>query len=177
MRRLAVLGALFVMIGIMLVPTLRAFLSQREENAALAADLDARRARLEALQQELQAWQDPAYVEAQARRRFGFVHPGETAYRVIVPDGYEGATGHGAVGVPRSDSELTPYYTLLLGSLRSIDQPADAAADQRDEVPISPELSTSPTPSAGPTPSASSTPSAKPTASSTPRSASPSSSR
>ena len=41
----------------------------------------------EDLEREKQRWQDPAYVRAQARERFGYLMPGEKSYVVLDKDG------------------------------------------------------------------------------------------
>ena len=39
------------------------------------------------LEREKRRWHDPAYVETQARERFGYLMPGETSYVVLGEDG------------------------------------------------------------------------------------------
>jgi len=67
--------------------SMRAYLEQRSHIADLRASIAASEADIERLRREKRRWQDPAYVEAQARERFGWVMPGETGYQVIGTDG------------------------------------------------------------------------------------------
>lgn len=171
-RRLAVVGAIFVVVGIMLVPTLRAYLQQRDEHAALAQRVEQQQRTVDELQRELEQWQDPAFIEAQARARLTFVYPGETAYQVIDLDRIAPAVRQPPPGTPRPGTELTPYYATVLDSLRSIDQGRTAPARETGNLPppaIAPSPGQSSPGQASPSPSGSATagsgPSGSPTAS------------
>ena len=65
----------------------RAYLEQKEHLADLRASIAQSQQSIEHLHREKRRWEDPAYVEAQARARFGWVMPGEIAYQVIGTDG------------------------------------------------------------------------------------------
>jgi len=69
----------------LVVPTVRSFLAQRAEVAALEREVEAARALDADLEAELARWDDPAFQAAQARERLAYVLPGEVAYRVIDP--------------------------------------------------------------------------------------------
>ena len=77
-----VLAALVVTLAI----PLRAWMSQQAEIAALEADVAQSRERVESLRAELEDWEDPAFVIAQARSRLHFVFPGEVGYVVLGED-------------------------------------------------------------------------------------------
>jgi hypothetical protein len=66
---------------------MRAWIHQRGEINAAKAEIVERQAVITQLQLEKQRWKDPAYVEIQARKRFGWLMPGETGFRVIDNDG------------------------------------------------------------------------------------------
>jgi hypothetical protein len=66
--------------------SLRAYLEQRSHITDLKAQIAERRASIDELEREKERWEDPAYVSAQARERFGFVKPGETPF-VVLDDG------------------------------------------------------------------------------------------
>jgi len=78
----AVLGLAFALVW----PSVRVYTDQRAQNAALTAERDAAQAEVDDLQAQLQRWQDPAFVVAQARERLAYVYPGETPYRVVDPE-------------------------------------------------------------------------------------------
>ncbi|WP_353065180.1 FtsB family cell division protein [Arcanobacterium hippocoleae] len=67
---------------IILANPVQDFLAQQEEKRALSAKLTETKAELDALQQQIDLWNDPSYVQAQARKRLGFVLPGQTLYYV-----------------------------------------------------------------------------------------------
>jgi len=70
----------------LVVPTVRSFLAQRAQVAALEQQVEAARQRDAELKAERARWDDPAYVASQARERLAFVKPGEIAYRVVDPE-------------------------------------------------------------------------------------------
>src|SRR5690625_440751 len=84
--RVAMLFVILIFALITLLPTVRAYLTQRAEIAQLEQEVAAAEDREADLRAELARWEDPAYVAAQARERLAFVLPGETAYKVIDPD-------------------------------------------------------------------------------------------
>lgn len=67
---------------IILAGPLQDFFAQQEEKRVLNAQLAESKAELESLQQQVDLWNDPSYVQAQARKRLGFVMPGQTLYYV-----------------------------------------------------------------------------------------------
>lgn len=78
-----------VLIALILVlflaqPTQRYF-AQRAQINALRQQVNASEERVIKAKAELERWNDPAYVKAQARARLHFVMPGETQYIVIDP--------------------------------------------------------------------------------------------
>lgn len=76
------LGMLIVFV-VVLAPSLRIFAEQQHERATLAAEVEAQKDLVEDLQQDVARWDDPSYVEAQARERLYYVKPGEFSYLVI----------------------------------------------------------------------------------------------
>ncbi len=85
LRRLAVLGVIAVVLAVLLAPAMRSYVAQRRQIQALTAQVADQRAQVSDLQRGRRAWDDPAYVKAQARDRLKFVMPGERAYTVIDP--------------------------------------------------------------------------------------------
>ena len=67
--------------------SLRAYLEQKHEIDRTKAEIAQTTASIESLEREKQRWQDPAYVQAQARERFGYLMPGEKSYVVLDKDG------------------------------------------------------------------------------------------
>jgi Septum formation initiator len=67
--------------------SMRAYLQQRSHIATIKEQIADREADLLALEREKRRWEDPTFVQIQARKRFGYVLPGETGVQVIDIDG------------------------------------------------------------------------------------------
>lgn len=81
---LAVVAMLMAAVMI-LAPNLQEYIVQREEIARLQQQSETTRQSIAGLEAERERWNDPAYVQAQARERLLFVMPGETSYLVAAP--------------------------------------------------------------------------------------------
>jgi cell division protein FtsB len=138
-QRLAILGALTVLLGVMIVPTLRAYLAQRDEYAALAEQVALQEATVAGLTTQEARWHDPAYIEQQARVRLKMVKPGDISYEVTgvesVAQGEPGS-GHGAVVDPPSSTKL-PWYGQVWSSIASTDAKGHSSVEA-DTTPIDP---------------------------------------
>lgn len=67
--------------------SMRAYLQQQEHISDLTAKIAETHTDIASLEREKRRWEDEAYVEAQARARFGYIMPGETGYMVIDGNG------------------------------------------------------------------------------------------
>lgn len=74
---------LLVLGVIVLAPSLKLLIQQRTEIANLQKSVAEQRHHVATLRGEVARWNDPAYIEAQARNRLLFVFPGEYSYLVI----------------------------------------------------------------------------------------------
>lgn len=77
-----ILGVLVVFV-IVLAPSLRLYIEQRQQLAALQQAVAEKQTQNAQLDSEVARWSDPAYIKAQARDRLYFVMPGETSFLVI----------------------------------------------------------------------------------------------
>ncbi len=75
-RTLVLFGALLA-VALMLALPIRTWVGQRAELEAMHADIVAAQQRVATLQEEQRLWNDPAFVEGQARLRLNMVKPGE----------------------------------------------------------------------------------------------------
>ena len=77
--------ALVVLGVIVLAPSLKLVIEQHQQlaNMQKSAELQARQ--VAQLKTQVARWNDPAYIEAQARNRLLYVFPGEYAY-LVIPD-------------------------------------------------------------------------------------------
>ncbi|MBX9471457.1 FtsB family cell division protein [Microcella sp.] len=122
--------AVFVLIVaalVILAPSLRLLVEQQQEIAALEQRVIDQQAVVDELQTEIDRWQDPAYIEAQARNRLLYVYPGDISYLVID----DGLTAESSDGTPVSDEIQTTRIDWTRALLSSIvtagltDLPAD----------------------------------------------------
>lgn len=122
--------AVFVLIVaalVILAPSLRLLVEQQQEIAALEQRVIDQQAVVDDLQTEIDRWQDPAYIEAQARDRLLYVYPGDISYLVID----DGLTPEFRDGTPVSDeiqSTRIDWTRALLSSIVTAgltDLPAD----------------------------------------------------
>ena len=122
--------AVFVLIVaalVILAPSLRLLVEQQQEIAALEQRVIDQQAVVDELQTEIDRWQDPVYIEAQARDRLLYVYPGDISYLVID----DGLTPESSDGTPVSDEIQTTRIDWTRALLSSIvtagltDLPAD----------------------------------------------------
>jgi len=120
--------AMIVLFIVVLAPSLRVWVEQQQEIAALRAAVAEQRDELDRLEGERARWDDPSYVETQARERLYYVKPGEFSYLVID----DGATVTTPNGMPISDELQTTdvdWVKTLLSSVLTAGL-TDAAPDQ-----------------------------------------------
>jgi cell division protein FtsB len=89
--RAMVMFVVAVLSFVLVYPTLHAYIVERARLNSLDAQVVAARQHNADLQNDLQRWQDPAYVTSQARERLSFVLPGERAFRVVDPGSVQDA--------------------------------------------------------------------------------------
>ena len=85
--RAAVLVLVVAVLTVSYASSLKAYLQQRAHITDLKQQIAQREADINALEREKSRWHDPAYVQSQARARFGYLMPGETSYVVLGEDG------------------------------------------------------------------------------------------
>jgi cell division protein FtsB len=79
-KRAAVLGIVVCMLVLTLAYPLRSFLSQRAQIRDVAAQNAQDRAQVAQLQQSVDRYKDPKYIEQLARTRLHYQFPGDTVY-------------------------------------------------------------------------------------------------
>lgn len=114
LRRIGILAVVMVF----LIVSISVPVSNHYESVDQARALSSERAQLESeistLQQEKNKLNDPEYIQAQARQRFGAVEPGETPYRVV-----DDATAERAAAAAAAEEEANrkPWNQTLWGSI------------------------------------------------------------
>ena len=89
---------------------LRTYLSQRDEVEVTEERQAELRAQVDALEERKAQLDDPAQVEAEARRRLRYVMPGETPYMVELPGDSADQSG----GDPEKEKVLDQSWYQLL---------------------------------------------------------------
>ena len=91
--RALVLGAVLILLAVVLAPPLHRYLAARGALQQAEQQRGEDQRQLAALRHQLAQWDDPAYIEQQARDRLQFAMPGDTVYVVIRPGEKTGVGG------------------------------------------------------------------------------------
>lgn len=105
---------LIVLTVVVLAPSLRILIEQRQELAALSAQVAEQQQAVDELEGERARWDDPSYIESVARERLDYVYPGEYSFLVID----DGQTVTAPDGLPISEDIQTTDVDWV-GSLLS----------------------------------------------------------
>ncbi len=143
---MAVLVVVLAVLVVSYASSMRAYLQQRSHIADLRSQIDSSQRDITALEREKRRWQDDAYVEKQARERFGWVLPGETSYQVIGRDG-KPLESSDELTDPNSVARQVPdaWWDKVYGTIEAADHPKKAP------TPAS-RITPSPTPTPTPDP-------------------------
>ncbi|WP_326597144.1 FtsB family cell division protein [Streptomyces sp. NBC_01803] len=126
--RAAILALVLCSLIVALAYPLRQYIQQRTEIADLRRQAQEERQRVEDLRDAKARWQDPAYVEQQARERLQYVRPGEIGF--LLP---EAGDGDGEAGGDEEDDERLrtrgapaprPWYDNLWDGVDKADRPS-----------------------------------------------------
>jgi cell division protein FtsB len=119
-----VLLVVFAILVVSYASSMRAYLRQREHINDLKSQIAQAEADIAVARREKRRWGDPAYVEQQARERFGWLLPGETGYQVIDANG-KPLTGKDELTDPSSIAPEAPdaWWTKVRTSLDAADHP------------------------------------------------------
>lgn len=133
---MAVLVAVLAVLVVSYASSMRAYLQQRSHIHDLQAQLASSKQDISALEREKRRWSDKAYVEAQARERFGWVLPGETSYQVIGRDG-KPLDRSDTLTDPSSVAQPVPraWWDKVYGTVEAADHPATAPSPTRHIAP------------------------------------------
>ncbi len=124
LRNLRFSGFTLLMLGLIvfavavLAPNLRILIEQRAQIAELQESVGQASESVADLTEEVARWDDPAYIESQARERLYYVFPGDVSYLVVGEPVEGGAQSVG--GLPISDrlqETRTDWVAGLLSSL------------------------------------------------------------
>lgn len=83
---------IIVLFVVVLAPNLKTLIQQQQQITTLQGQVDKQKASVDDLKSDVARWNDPAYIEAQARDRLLYVYPGEYSYLVMNPSASSGTT-------------------------------------------------------------------------------------
>lgn len=125
--RALVLVGLFIFLIVSTAIPLKTYLDQNSRISDLQATENQNQARISELQKQVDRWQDPAYVKAQARNRLHYVMPNEVGYIVLEADDAEAVILH-----QTNDVGVRPAWYRALWT--SISDAADTAPPLLEDV-------------------------------------------
>lgn len=124
---MAILVLVLAVLVISYASSMRAYLRQRSHISDLSAQIKSSERDISSLEREKRRWADDAYVETQARERFGWVLPGETSYQVIDRNG-KPLEQSNELTDPSTVARQVPdaWWDKVKGSLDAADHPKKA---------------------------------------------------
>lgn len=132
---------LLIMLGLfaaLIAPSIAQWIRQEQELRAIQREVEDARSTQSANLQQLELWNNPDFIAAQARERLGYVMPGETQYSVVDPGPGHQDLAQVAAGAPKGPARPWMYNFLVLTAL----------ADSRDNIPATQNVLRSPAPEA-----------------------------
>ena len=119
----------FAVLVVSYASSMRAYLQQRDQINGLRERIAASKADIADAEREKRRWHDPAYVEAQARARFGWVLPGETSYQVLDANG-KPLTGEDELTDPSKVAPAKPraWWSKAYSTVEAADHPEKKVA-------------------------------------------------
>jgi cell division protein FtsB len=137
---MAILVVVAAVLVVSYASSMRAYLQQREQINDLRAEIASSERDISALEREKRRWEDKAYIEAQARERFGWVLPGETSYQVIDRNGQPLESG-GELTDPDSVKRQLPdpWWDKVYGTLEEADHPERKPVPAQQITPPAPD--------------------------------------
>jgi len=122
--RAGILALVLAVLAISFASSAKAYLQQRHDIDALQSRIATTQQQIAATQSQLDRWKDPAYVALQARERFGYVMPGETAYVALDPKG-DKIQPITSLGTPVTEPAAPPtaWWTKVWGSVQLAGDP------------------------------------------------------
>lgn len=126
---------LVILTVIVLAPSLKILVEQRQQVAALQASLAVQQKAVDDLGKQRARWNDPSYLQAQARERLDYVYPGEFSF-LVIDDGKSDPTaaqlpisaGIQAATVDWVDTLITSVFTAGLTDAPRADPAATTPA-------------------------------------------------
>jgi cell division protein FtsB len=122
-----VLG-LIVLAVIVLAPSLRILVEQQQQIAELRAAVEEKKNSVDDLHDDVTRWDDPAYIESQARDRLNYVFPRDYTYLIIDDGSVVSATDGAPISAEIQETQVD-WTRSLISSLFTAGL-TDATADE-----------------------------------------------
>lgn len=119
---------LIVMFMVVLAPSLRILIEQREQISALEADVAASKRAVGDLKDQKARWSDPHYIENLARERLDYIFPGDFSYLVTDTGSTAPTTANGQPISKKLQTTEVDWVKAMLSSVFTAgltDAPAD----------------------------------------------------
>jgi cell division protein FtsB len=143
LRNLRLSGFAFTVLGlivlsvVVLAPSLRILVEQQQQIAQLRTAVENEGKTVDDLNENVARWEDPAYIESQARDRLNYVYPRDYTY-LVIDDGQtvqtdDGAPISGEIQETRVDwmnSMLTSLFTAGLTDATATELEAPTFGDK-----------------------------------------------
>ena len=127
--RAMTLVVIVLIITFVLAVPIRQLIEQQSRINTLRAQEEANQILIREMSADIERWQDPAYVKAQAKSRLHYVMPYEVGYIVLEAGEAEQVSLQPLTSQPTS-THRPPWYKTLW---QSIEQAGDTAAPLQDE--------------------------------------------
>jgi cell division protein FtsB len=118
--RSMVITAMALFLVVLLASPLQTYLNRRDTLSAQRRQQVQLAQQVAALEKQSAQWNDPAFIEREARVRLQYVRPGDTLYSVLNADGSVRSEAKSSVGVlPKA--QKASWNTTLWSSVQDID--------------------------------------------------------
>jgi cell division protein FtsB len=131
--------AIIVLFVVVLAPSLRTLVQQQEQIAQQQREVASQKADVAQKKKDVARWDDPAYIEAQARDRLLYVYPGEESYLVMgSEDDTTTKRPRTDSGTPVSSTVQTPKVDWVQAMLSSV--LTSGLTDQTSQELVAPDV-------------------------------------
>jgi len=132
--------AIIVLFVVVLAPSLRTLIQQQEQIAQQQREVASQKADVAQKKKDVARWDDPAYIEAQARDRLLYVYPGEESYLVMGSENRKAeSTPTTDSGTPVSSTVQTPKVDWVQAMLSSV--LTSGLTDETTQQLVAPDVS------------------------------------
>ena len=128
---------------VVLAPSLKTLVEQRQQIAELQTELTQANGAVKDLKGDVDRWKDPAYIESQARNRLYYVFPGDVSY-LVIGEASAPTTGDGQPISDKIQTTKVDWMRSLLSSVYSA-----GLTEQTPSQLDAPTQTTTPAPGAG----------------------------